>query len=183
MIGKIYKIIHLQSNICYIGSTFNILRQRWQQHKQDYSKWLDGKNDNIAIYPYFKEYGIENFKIILIKEYEVVDRKHLEVYECLWVNKLKPCNNKNPFQLPLKKHYMNIYREKNKERLKQLDKINQIKNDTRIKARKGEVIECECGTSYSRGNSSYHFKSEKHKQFLLDGIVISNMAKYICFFF
>ncbi|GMF38340.1 unnamed protein product [Phytophthora lilii] len=87
MIGKIYKIIHNQSNIIYIGSTFNDLKGRFAQHKADYKR-----KHNISIYEYFERYGIENFKIILIKEYEVIDRRHLEVYEQLWINKLKPIN-------------------------------------------------------------------------------------------
>ena len=90
--GRVYKIIHNQSNICYVGSTFNEIRYRWRDHKQDYKKWLKGNHDNISIYSYFKTHGIENFKMALIKEYEVVDRRHLEVYETLWIAKLRSCN-------------------------------------------------------------------------------------------
>jgi GIY-YIG catalytic domain len=75
MIGTIYKIIHAQSDICYVGSTLNKeLKQRWKHHKEDYSKWLNGKPNGLSIYPSFKQPGIDQFKIILIKEYEVVDR-------------------------------------------------------------------------------------------------------------
>jgi len=93
-IGRIYKIIHTQSNICYVGSTFNTLRDRWRGHKNDYKC-----DKNVSIYPYFKEFGIENFKIILIKEYEVVDRLHLESKEQIWINKLNCCNKGNPLNL------------------------------------------------------------------------------------
>lgn len=86
--GRIYRIQHVQSRICYVGSTFNMLRDRWRQHKSDFNRYLDGKHGGISIYPYFEEYNIENFKMILIKEYEVVDRQHLEMYEQLWVNRL-----------------------------------------------------------------------------------------------
>ncbi|TMW67723.1 hypothetical protein Poli38472_007395 [Pythium oligandrum] len=33
MIGRVYKIIHCESNACYIGSTIDDLRYRWQSHK------------------------------------------------------------------------------------------------------------------------------------------------------
>ena len=52
-----------------------------------------------CIFDYFEKYGIENFKIILIKSYNVVrthqkDHKHLHAYELLWINKTKNCCNK-----------------------------------------------------------------------------------------
>ena len=58
-IGKIYKIIHNQSNICYVGSTFNTLRDRWGNHKGHYNSWLKGNFAEVAIYPYFKDFGIK----------------------------------------------------------------------------------------------------------------------------
>lgn len=37
--GRVYKIIHNQSDAIYVGSTLNILKQRSQQHRkfQNYS--------------------------------------------------------------------------------------------------------------------------------------------------
>lgn len=110
-IGRIYKIIHTQSNISYIGSTFNTLRDRFYNHKGSYKKWLEGKYNEVAIYPYFKQYGIDQFKMILVKEYEVIDRKHLEAYEQIWINKTKCINKVNSFSI--KKLYVKHYREIN----------------------------------------------------------------------
>ena len=67
-IGRVYKIIHNQSNIVYVGSTFNRLSDRFRQHKSDYIRWKNNKQAGVAIYPYFKTHGIENFQIVLIKE-------------------------------------------------------------------------------------------------------------------
>ena len=47
--GKVYKIIHKQSNIIYVGSTFNTLRDRWQRHKYSYDLWLNNKNSEEKI--------------------------------------------------------------------------------------------------------------------------------------
>ena len=97
--GTVYRIICLtHPGIQYIGSTFNQLRWRWQSHKKDYKQYLKGIGGEISIFPYFTELGIENFKIIKIKDYIVyaehkLDKKHLSVYEQLWINKLK-CVNK-----------------------------------------------------------------------------------------
>ena len=134
--GIVYKIVCTQdSGIVYIGSTFNLLRHRWQLHKSQYKRYLDGKhNYSISIYPYFSKYGIENFKILKIKEYDccrehIRDHKHLEVYEQLWINKTKNCVNKvNPFRIlkyntnvnrERKKEYDKEYKEKNKEKIKE----------------------------------------------------------------
>ncbi|KAF1780175.1 GIY-YIG domain [Phytophthora cactorum] len=86
MIGKIYRIVHLQSEMCYIGSTFNLLKHRWNGHKSQFKHWDEGKTTKgCSIYPYFKEHGIDQFKMVLIKEYEVADRAQLLAYEQLWI--------------------------------------------------------------------------------------------------
>ena len=36
-IGKVYKIIHTQSDICYVGSTTASLKSRWWSHKSKYN--------------------------------------------------------------------------------------------------------------------------------------------------
>jgi len=89
MIGRIYRIIHTESDLCYIGSTITELRFRWQNHRSTYKRWIGGKQGSCSIYPHFKEHGIENFRMLLIKEYEVEDRKHLLAYEQLWINKFR----------------------------------------------------------------------------------------------
>ncbi|GMF64051.1 unnamed protein product [Phytophthora fragariaefolia] len=114
MLGKNYKIIHNQSNIIYIGSSFNELKGKFAQHKADYKR-----KHRIPIYEYFEQNGIENFKIVLIKEYEVVDRRHLEVYEQLWINKLKPINKAPVVELlhkECRKQSLKKYYENNKEK-------------------------------------------------------------------
>ena len=95
--GTIYRIVCLSNpDIQYIGSTFNELRHRWQEHIKDYSKFAKNnkKRRIVSLYPYvFKNGGMENFKILPIKSYVVCcenskDKKHLFAYEQLWINKL-----------------------------------------------------------------------------------------------
>ncbi len=146
--GRVYRIIHLQSNICYVGSTFNQVRHRFQQHKRDYRSWKKNKSRGCySIYKYFDEYGVGNFKAVLINEYTVCDRKHLRAYEQLWVNNLKSINKNSAFRI--KKLYQKQYQKKNKE------KIN-LRLRTKSK--------CECGSYISNRNMSKHRKtSKKHK--------------------
>jgi len=162
--GIVYKIVCTQdSGIVYIGSTFNLLRQRWQEHKSHYTKYLNGKHGCISIYPYFSKYGIENFKILKIKEYECCrndmrDRKHLEVYEQLWINKTKGCVNQvNSFCI--NKLRQKEYHEKNKEKISENQKEYREKNKEKGK----EKVECEiCKSIISKGALYLHKKSKKH---------------------
>ena len=82
--GKVYKIINSIDNEIYIGSTFNELRHRWQNHKQKYNQLINGKKvSNISIFEKFKLLGIKNFKIMLIKEY-LVFREHKKDFKHLY---------------------------------------------------------------------------------------------------
>ena len=126
--GRVYRIDHIHSNICYVGSTFNIIRQRWAIHK---SKFKSGK-DKYAITPYFEKYGIRNFRCILIKEYQVVDKYDLHAKEQLWINKLKCVNKYNsiPFlrEKELRKIYCKSYRKNNLDKCKEKDRLYRINN-------------------------------------------------------
>lgn len=88
MIGRIYKISSPEvPGVCYIGSTTQTCAARWDMHKVWYNQWVFDNSITIAIYPYFKEHGIDKFEMTLIKEYRVEDTHHLRAYEQLWMNK------------------------------------------------------------------------------------------------
>ena len=101
--GHIYIIIYIQNpKIFYIGSTFNELRQRCRNHKNDYKR-----RKGCSIYDFFIKYGIENFTMKLLKSYNVVrthskDTHHLRAYEQLWINKMKGCCNISNCYNPLR---------------------------------------------------------------------------------
>lgn len=162
VLGKIYKIIHSQSEIIYIGSTFNTLRNRWAKHKNI---------ESTSIGKYIKEFGSNQFKIILIKEYEVVDRIHLQMYEQLWINKTKCINTQPSFKIPIlekekkysyMKDYRIEYREKNRKMLNEKDKQYREKNKEIIKKKQTEKIKCSCGKEISKTNIAKHLKRIKH---------------------
>ena len=188
--GLIYKIICKTDNkICYIGSTFNILSQRWRQHKEQFKQYIKKKkNKCISIYPYIEKYGIENFKMIEIKKYKVCaeninDKKHLSVYELFWILKHKNCiNEKIPFN-PLKKLDKKIYKKKyrneeqNKDKIKDYNKKwneenkNYQKNYYQenkyiIESKSKKKVECECGCKVRKDNLLRHFKSKKHINYI-----------------
>ena len=131
-LGRIYKVITRESNDIYIGSTFNELRHRFIMHKRCYNNSL--KDRGVSIRHLFNNYGINNCKIVLIKEYVVVDKRHLEVYEALWICKLnKYCVNQNiPFGFSSiksfrKKYYKQYYNDKRETRLEYQKEYNKNK--------------------------------------------------------
>jgi hypothetical protein len=135
--GRIYKIIPNEGTEIYVGSTFNRLSDRFRSHKANYK---GGKESNFcSVFEIFKKYGIDGCEIILIKEYEVVDRKHLSVYETLWIKKLKTINQLEPSGGLLKKqwfkHYGKKYREDNKELIRQKKKEDREKNKEKVATR------------------------------------------------
>ena len=141
--GHIYKIIcSLDSNFVYIGSTFTTLRQRWSNHKKDYKQYLKDGSNNMSTHKYYTKYGIENFKIILIKSYKVIresqrDNTHLKVYEQLWLNKTKKSVNIPKAFNPLAKLDKLIrdkeYYENNKEKISEKGKEYYLNNKEKKK--------------------------------------------------
>jgi hypothetical protein len=169
--GHIYRIIHLQSDIQYVGSTFNESRMRWQQHKSDFKRFSKGKSNCITIYPYFEEHGIEQFKLLLIKTYEVCDRAHLRAYEQLWINKLNCVNKINPFRIDWvskKVHdaQKKKYRAENKDDILLRQRQGYDSNKEKIKAYRAIKVVCGCGCEITRYSLSQHKKTLKHKKLL-----------------
>lgn len=152
--GRVYKIIHTQSDIIYIGSTINTLRDRFKTHKSSHSKCVISK--------YIQEFGSDQFKIILIKEYEVVDKNHLEAYEQLWINKTKCINHKSSFKIS--KIYMKEYRDLNKDTIREQRKEYRDLNKEKIKEYQKE---------YRKNNKDYYKNKckeyyELNKQYILE---------------
>ena len=130
-IGHIYKIICLvDSKFCYIGSTFSKLNERFQQHRDSFIKWLKNERTGMSCFPFYEKYGIEKFKIILIKSYEVCkthcrDNRHLCAYETLWINKTKCCNLVLPINYLKKQRkqwHNKEYRQDNKKKISEQKK-------------------------------------------------------------
>ena len=142
--GTIYMIIYcLDPSIIYVGSTFDKLKYRWQNHKTGYKQYLKEKNSEFAIYPYFKQYGMENFKMIKIKDYIVYaenkkDHKHLSVYEQLWINKLKCVNKVSAFN-PLSKFEQKIKQKEVTARYRDKIKSNETEEEKAERKEKDKI--------------------------------------------
>ena len=66
--GKIYKIVDVGYNKCYVGSTTEKLSMRMVRHRSDYKRYKNGKINKITSFDLFDTYGIENCKIELVEK-------------------------------------------------------------------------------------------------------------------
>jgi len=127
LLGTVYRIICLSKPLlpCYVGSTFDTVRKRWTRHKASYKTWLKGNTHfGCSVFKLFELYGIENFKIIPIKQYLVYaesrkDKRCLGVYEQLYISKLDTINERDVFTIEwLNKIKRQLWYKANKDRLK-----------------------------------------------------------------
>lgn len=81
--GRVYKIINSVNDKIYVGSTKGAIGKRWTGHKNKY------RYIKCDLYQDFIKYGIENFDIELIKEYECKNQQELLKYES---DEIKKCN-------------------------------------------------------------------------------------------
>ncbi len=65
----------------YIGSTKLSLKERYKHHKSQFNQCKTRELIEL--------FGELNLEIILVKEYQIVDEKHLFMYETLYMNKLR----------------------------------------------------------------------------------------------
>ena len=72
--GKIYKVTNTEDGKVYIGSTYQTLLERWQEHKKDYKKGTQKR----LFYTYMRKLGRDKFKIALLKPWPCLSRWHLE---------------------------------------------------------------------------------------------------------
>ena len=120
MIGYVYKIESDCKEVLYIGSTIQKLNERFSDHKKKYQKCKITKYINSFNYKFSN--GCE-----LLKEYEIVDRKHLLAYEQLFLNRFKHCiNGRDAFRM-LNKEKLKQYREANKHKIKEWHEANKHK--------------------------------------------------------
>lgn len=193
--GRVYKIVARQSNVVYIGSTFNRLSDRWNNHKSNFRAWIaDKSRDKCSIYPHFEEHGIDQYKIILIKEYQVLDRRHLEAYETLWINRLRCVNKNSPFQIS--RLYQAAYYDANRKQLIEkaaayreshraeinekaaihyaanrdmlIEKAAAYRESHRAEIRAQQNVKhaCDCGGRYTNSSRRKHERTAKHQEWL-----------------
>ena len=183
--GKIYKIVDIGYNECYVGSTIEVLSKRMCHHRCNFNRNKPHPCNSSIL---FEKYGLETCKIELIENYpcnskeELTAREgyHIKQNNCL--NKTVAGRSKKQWYQDNSEHVSNKakeYREQNKEHIKEIKHIYYTNNKEYFNSKhkehyqlnkektlnhNREQIICECGCSISRRNIAAHKKSPKHLQ-------------------
>ena len=176
MKGKIYKLVDVGYNKCYIGSTVESLSNRIAKHRYSYKMWCSGKRTiKITAFDMFDEFGVDNIKIEEIEKYPCKDKAELEAREGYFI-KNSDCVNKTVAGRT-KQQWM----EDNKENIKRNNKIYyQNKRDTLLvksntyyqenkekrKEYNTQPFVCDCGSTITINSKSSHFKTLKHQNYI-----------------
>jgi len=120
---------------------------------QEYKKmWYEEKKDYILdkSKKHYEEHKEE--KLQYQKQYAEEHKEHI-------AEKQKEYREKNKEKLAEQKK---IYREANKEYAAKAHKAWREENKDKIKAKRAEIIQCDCGHQYTFGNKSRHVTSKIH---------------------
>ena len=140
--GKIYKVVDVGYNKCYIGSTTESLSQRMARHRASYNHFLKGnKRHSTSCVELFDEYGVENCKIELIVacKCETKDEllreegKHIKNIDC--VNKVISGRTRKEYLTDkriISKNTTNNTKRTTKKKLRKTTKIYHQNNRDKI---------------------------------------------------
>ena len=177
----IYKIVCKDTSIteCYVGSTTNLTKRRWQHKFSCNNETI--RSYNYYVYKFIRENGgWYNWDMVMVEEFACDNKMKLFKQERYWVetlkatlNSVKPINFENEV-----KQYREQYRKDNKEKQKQIDKQYRKDNEKKIKEKDkqyrkdnkeiinkkaSEELGCRiCKCIVSRRNFSRHKKSKRH---------------------
>ena len=172
--GKIYQIVDVAYNKCYIGSTCESLSKRMNRHKHNYKQYLLGKQDRLTSFYMFDEVGIENCKIELLEAYPCCNKEELQRREGHYI-KNNPCVNKVvPLRTPEE-----WYNDNRAKALKQFQHYHE-NNKEAVRQRKGEKITCECGDVICRNHKRIHVQSKRHHDNLQKPEQYIQKETYVC---
>ena len=164
----------------YVGSTINF-KQRKNQHKCNVYNENDPAYNN-KLYKNIRENDGE-YLIELYKPFPCNSKQELEKEETKLMMVMNANLNTNKAYISeeerkeeakkrAKEYYENNkdvinakakeYYDKKSDELKAYGKLYNVKNKDKIRARKGEIVICECGCQSTRGTITKHRKSKKH---------------------
>jgi len=170
--SKIYKIIDLETEKCYIGSTYKTLDERLKKHLSNYREYLNGKARFVSSFDIIEN---DDYDILLIENYPCTNKKELLIRERYWANKIDCINKvKNQglyLELGGKKEYMNKYYNQkyqleHKEEIQKYKKEYREKNQEKIKKQNSKTFECSCGSICRYNDKARHERSQKHQKFI-----------------
>ena len=176
--SKIYKLISLETNEFYIGSTIRSLSQRKGGHFSSYKAWLlDNKKPVCHSYKLISKGNvdivlIENYPCNSKEELHSRERYHIENNDC--INIRLPIKSKEEIKEYNKKywneHAEHLYKWRKQDKINNPEKYKE-KNKKAYAISKPKRFFCECGSNVKLYGKTEHFESMKHKKYLISEVV------------
>ncbi len=177
---KIYRLHNERLNISYYGSTIRPIEKRFNDHKS--RARLENNCSSKRLFQEGDDVTCEVVEYVDCLDKETLhkrERYYIENFDC--VNKLIPNRTKAEYyqdNKETKKEYANEYYHNNKERKQQYhyenyqnnkDKIKEYQkdNEEKIRERRSQRIQCECGKIVSRCNIAVHRKTKRHQDLMI----------------
>lgn len=140
----------------YIGSTKQRLGQRGGEHNREIR---DGNES--PFYSFCRENDIKKVKCIQLERFECDTRQEIYMKEQEWIDKLNPTLNKFRAYTN-REEYKKQLLIKNKEHIKEYNKIYNPIYYQKNKDRLATKYTCICGKTLSYSGKSAHEKTKKH---------------------
>ena len=169
--GKIYKLVNDETDHEYYGSTIQTLKERYNDHKRGYRRYLNGKCEYMSSYEIVKYLSykiilVENFPCKSKYELEVRERYYIENFKC--VNKTIPTRSDKEWRDQNKdilKEKSKQWRDENKDKRKQDAKEYYEKNKEKCKE-KQKYYRLENNEKISKKQKQYRLENkEKQKEY------------------
>ena len=177
MLAYIYKTSITETEF-YIGSSCNVKHRTKNHNKALHNE--NHKDYNMKLYRRLRETGIGVIELEVIHTFECENEDEKRQMEQDWMDKLTPTlnerrayNSEEYKKVWFQQRYINnkekfnarskIWREKNKDIIKEKQKLNKEK----VKAKQSQIITCECGCDIQRGQKARHRKSNRHDKLML----------------
>jgi len=160
--GKIYKLTCKETGKVYIGSTVQKMCHRMKQHRCETANQTGSRQ--------IIERG--NYEVEVIEHFPCDTERQLRSREQYWIDNTEDTTNRQrqyeseeaylEYNKEIIKKYQKEYRNERKEEHAEYCKKYYLKKKNDFQARKQEVIQCECGGSYTRCHKARHCRTRKH---------------------
>lgn len=161
--GKIYKLCSDDPDITdvYIGSTVQVLNERWLKHKSDVRLGIK----NCSSFEMLTRYGIDNFHIELLEDYSCGSLKELCIREQHYLDTTDCVNEFKAYRsVAEEKIYKLKWAKENNYDAKyyQANKDKSKKRQADYQKNNSEKITCECGKIIMKYCMKSHLTTKTH---------------------
>lgn len=159
--GKVYKLVSDKSNLVYYGSTICKLSIRLAKHRYEYKKNLSNEKSNKTAY---KLLELGDAKIILVEDFPCERKEQLLSRERYYIENNDCVNKCIPITNMTAKEYSKKWRDTNKDKKREMDRIYKAKNKEKLKEQSKLYREKNKEKLKERDRLAYQKNKEKRRK-------------------